>query len=70
MYPRNGKTPELLLAAADQAMYRAKREGGRKLAFHNSALTTTAGHTKPPRLGPSGPKITGISPVKSTAPIA
>ena len=39
MYPRNGKTPELLLAAADQAMYRAKREGGRKLAFHNSALT-------------------------------
>lgn len=39
MYPRNGKTPESLIAAADQAMYRAKREGGRKLAFHNSALT-------------------------------
>jgi hypothetical protein len=29
-----------------------------------------AGQTKPPRLGPSIARITGISPVKSTLPIA
>ena len=39
-------------------------------SFHNSSRTTVTGHTKPPRLGPSGPRITGMSPVKSTAPIA
>ena len=38
--------------------------------FHNSALTIVAGQTNPPRLGPSGPRITGMSPVKSMAPIA
>ena len=38
--------------------------------FHNSACTMAAGHTNPPRLGPSGPKIIGISPVKSMEPIA
>ena len=31
---------------------------------------TMSGHTKPPRLGPSGPRITGISPVKSMVPTA
>lgn len=39
-------------------------------SFHSSSRTTVTGHTKPPRLGPSGPRITGMSPVKSTAPIA
>ena len=29
-----------------------------------------AGQTKPPRLGPSGPRMIGMSPVKSTAPMA
>ena len=33
--------------------------------FHSSAATIVAGQTKPPRLGPSGPRITGMSPVKS-----
>ena len=32
--------------------------------------TTVTGQTKPPRLGPSGPRITGMSPVKSTLPMA
>ena len=31
--------------------------------FQRSADVMTAGHTKPPRLGPSGPRMTGISPV-------
>ena len=39
-------------------------------SFQRSAPITVAGQTKPPRLGPSGPKITGMSPVKSTVPIA
>ena len=38
--------------------------------FQSSASTMVAGHTKPPRLGPSGPRITGISPVKSMVPTA
>ena len=29
---------------------------------HRSASMTVTGHTKPPRLGPSGPRITGMSP--------
>ena len=39
-------------------------------SFHRSADTTVAGHTKPPRLGPSGPSRIGMSPVKSTVPTA
>ena len=31
---------------------------------------SSPGQTKPPRLGPSGPRITGMSPVKSTVPMA
>ena len=38
--------------------------------FQRSAAATTAGHTKPPRLGPSGPRITGMSPVMSSEPMA
>ncbi|KAA6424694.1 MAG: hypothetical protein FRX49_05361 [Trebouxia sp. A1-2] len=30
--------------------------------FHKSELVMVAGHTKPPRLGPSNIKATGISP--------
>ncbi len=37
-------------------------------SFQRSELTTVAGQTKPPRLGPSGPSTIGMSPVKSTAP--
>ena len=36
VYPRNGPDPASLLAAADQAMYHSKREGGGKLVLHNS----------------------------------
>ncbi len=39
-------------------------------SFHSSASMIVTGQTKPPRLGPSGPRITGMSPVKSTAPTA
>ena len=38
--------------------------------FHSSPLATTAGQTNPPRLGPSGPRMIGVSPVKSSAPTA
>ena len=38
--------------------------------FHSSACTMAAGQTKPPKLGPSGPNIIGISPVKSIEPMA
>ena len=34
------------------------------------ARTTVAGQTKPPRLGPSGPSMIGMSPVKSIVPTA
>ncbi len=38
--------------------------------FHSSAWTIVTGQTKPPSEGPSGPRMTGMSPVKSTAPMA
>ena len=38
--------------------------------FHRSASTIVAGQTKPPRLGPSGPRMIGMSPVKSMVPTA
>ena len=37
-------------------------------SFQRSADTTVAGQVKPPRLGPSGPSTTGVSPVKSIVP--
>ena len=39
-------------------------------SFQRSAAATVAGQTKPPRLGPSGPRMIGMSPVKSIVPIA
>ena len=38
--------------------------------FHRSASMIVAGQTKPPRLGPSGPRMIGMSPVKSMVPTA
>ena len=35
--------------------------------FHSRASMIVAGQTKPPRLGPSGPRMIGMSPVKSIA---
>ena len=37
-------------------------------SFQRSSAATVSGQTNPPRLGPSGPRITGMSPVRSTAP--
>ena len=39
-------------------------------SFQRSAAITVAGQTNPPRLGPSGPRMTGMSPVKSMVPTA
>jgi hypothetical protein len=49
---------------------RTRSPGRNCPSFHNSESISVAGHTKPPRLGPSGPRITGMSPVKSTLPMA
>ena len=38
--------------------------------FHSSALAIVTGQTKPPRLGPSRVRITGLSPVKLMLPMA
>ena len=38
--------------------------------FHSSASMIVAGQTKPPKLGPSGPRMIGMSPVKSIVPTA
>ena len=47
------------------------RSSGRSCPnFQSSALASVAGHTNPPNEGPSGPRMTGMSPVKSTAPMA
>ncbi len=35
-------------------------------SFHRSAWITTSGQTNPPSEGPSGPRMMGMSPVKST----
>jgi len=66
-------TIEGLTARVPGFMARRKRSlspGRSWPIFHNSAPTIVTGQTKPPRLGPSGPSITGMSPVKSTLPIA
>lgn len=35
--------------------------------FHSSVLVMVAGHTKPPRLGPSNISATGMSPARAVA---
>ena len=64
------------------SVFQARRLGGGQAAeadtvagrswpiFQSSACTMVAGQTKPPRLGPSGPRMTGMSPVKSIVPMA
>ena len=39
-------------------------------SFQRSSLSSVTGQTNPPRLGPSGPRMIGMSPVKSTVPTA
>ncbi len=39
VYPRDGSDPASLLAAADEAMYQSKRQGGGKLVFHDSSTS-------------------------------
>ncbi|MNI54555.1 hypothetical protein D3C73_1094530 [compost metagenome] len=38
--------------------------------FHSSARAMVTGQTKPPRLGPSRVRMTGLSPVKLMLPMA
>ncbi|MBS0271850.1 MAG: EAL domain-containing protein [Proteobacteria bacterium] len=42
LYPRDGKTPEVLLRNADLAMYRAKGLGGNQFHFYSSDLNDEA----------------------------
>lgn len=42
LYPRDGKTPEMLLRSADLAMYRAKGLGGNQFQFYSSELNNEA----------------------------
>lgn len=42
LYPRDGKTPEMLLRNADLAMYRAKNLGGNQFQFYSSELNNEA----------------------------
>ena len=58
-------------ASAGLMALKRRRSPGRSWPiFHNSASAIVAGQTKPPRLGPSGPRMTGMSPVKSMLPMA
>ena len=48
---------------------RGRRGGAGRFSRARRAMMV-AGQTKPPRLGPSGPRMTGMSPVKSMVPMA
>ena len=64
--------PRFLNMQADARRAKAEALYGavRAAATQVRAATMVAGHTKPPSEGPSGPRMTGMSPVKSMAPIA
>ncbi len=56
LYPQDGDTPQLLIDRADAAMYRAKRQGGCSVAFHEESAEQTA-------LRPPGASVSLQSPV-------
>ena len=43
LYPNDGNTAESLLRAADQALYKAKRQGRNQIVFSDMGLTAVAG---------------------------
>jgi len=42
LYPKNGKTPEALINAADQAMYSVKKQGRNNYAFYSQKMSDIA----------------------------
>ena len=42
LYPENGKTPEALINAADQAMYAVKKQGRNNYAFYSQEMSNIA----------------------------
>jgi diguanylate cyclase (GGDEF)-like protein/PAS domain S-box-containing protein len=42
LYPKNGKTPEALINAADQAMYSVKKQGRNDYAFYSQEMSDIA----------------------------
>jgi diguanylate cyclase (GGDEF)-like protein len=49
MYPADGRTPAQLLQAADDAMYAAKRAGGRQIGRSTNVNAMMAGEPAPAR---------------------
>ncbi|MGH3072294.1 MAG: diguanylate cyclase domain-containing protein, partial [Gaiellaceae bacterium] len=60
-FPRDARTRDDLLAAADQALYRAKRRGKSRVSRTRPRGGTSAGERGPahpdPRAGPRGPRV-------------
>lgn len=66
--PSRARTPPSTIAGrgspeASTGMKRTVSPGRSWPSFQRSVLMTVAGHTNPPREGPSGPSSTGMSPV-------